>query len=76
MLFLAVLVVCTAQSLQLDSQASTRRPRVTKYSKTTVAPGGSTVRISNKADIIYFFPYLTMGMCMCVVVFVAQIQKY
>ncbi|XP_037293602.1 uncharacterized protein LOC115448719 [Manduca sexta] len=37
-----LLVVCSAHTLQLDSQASTRRPRVTKYSKTTVAPGGST----------------------------------
>ncbi|XP_046974621.1 lysosome-associated membrane glycoprotein 1 [Vanessa cardui] len=36
------LVVCSVQSLQLESQASTRRPRVTKYSKTTVVPGGST----------------------------------
>lgn len=45
MLCLAVLVVCSVHSLQLDSQASTRKPRVTKYSKTTVAPGGSTVRM-------------------------------
>ncbi|XP_072933730.1 uncharacterized protein [Epargyreus clarus] len=37
-----LLVVCSVQSLQLDSQASTRRPRVTKYSKTTLTPGGST----------------------------------
>ncbi|CAG9790058.1 unnamed protein product [Diatraea saccharalis] len=35
-------VVCSVGCLQLESQASTRRPRVTKYSKTTVAPGGST----------------------------------
>ncbi|VVD05719.1 unnamed protein product [Leptidea sinapis] len=39
---LAAMVVCTVQGLQLDNQASTRRPRVTKYSKTTLAPGGST----------------------------------
>ncbi|KAI8433631.1 hypothetical protein MSG28_015639 [Choristoneura fumiferana] len=38
----AVLVVCSVQCLQLDSQASTRRPRVTKYSKTTVTPGVTT----------------------------------
>ncbi|XP_052742742.1 lysosome-associated membrane glycoprotein 1 [Bicyclus anynana] len=37
-----LLVVCSVQSLQLDSQASTRKPRVTKYSKTTAMPGGST----------------------------------
>ncbi|XP_068624356.1 uncharacterized protein [Battus philenor] len=37
-----VLVICSAQCLQLESQASTRRPRVTKYSKTTITPGGST----------------------------------
>ncbi|XP_052747804.1 lysosome-associated membrane glycoprotein 1 [Galleria mellonella] len=37
-----LLVICSVQSLQLDSQASTRRPRVTKYSKTTAAPGGTT----------------------------------
>ncbi|XP_026324612.1 lysosome-associated membrane glycoprotein 1 [Hyposmocoma kahamanoa] len=37
-----LLVVCSVHSLQLDSQASTRKPRVTKYSKTTAAPGGST----------------------------------
>ena len=42
---MAVLVVCTVQGLQLDSQASTRKPRVTKYSKTTAMPGGSTVSI-------------------------------
>lgn len=42
MFLLAVLLVCSVQCLQLESQASTRRPRVTKYSKTTAAPGGST----------------------------------
>ncbi|KAL4706131.1 hypothetical protein ACJJTC_012930 [Scirpophaga incertulas] len=43
MLFaVAVVVICSVECLQLDSQASTRRPRVTKYSKTTAAPGGST----------------------------------
>ncbi|XP_041985640.1 uncharacterized protein LOC121737959 [Aricia agestis] len=36
------LVLCSVQSLQLESQASTRKPRVTKYSKTTIMPGGST----------------------------------
>ncbi|XP_032524516.1 lysosome-associated membrane glycoprotein 1 [Danaus plexippus] len=41
LLFLS-LVVSSVAGLQLDSQASTRRPRVTKYSKTTVMPGGST----------------------------------
>ncbi|KAL0859947.1 hypothetical protein ABMA27_010267 [Loxostege sticticalis] len=41
--FLCLLVVmCSVECLQLDSMASTRRPRVTKYSKTTLAPGGST----------------------------------
>ncbi|KAI5633833.1 lysosome-associated membrane glycoprotein (Lamp) domain-containing protein [Phthorimaea operculella] len=42
MFYLIVLVVCSVHSLQLESQASTRKPRVTKYSKTTVAPGGTT----------------------------------
>ncbi|XP_050680403.1 uncharacterized protein LOC126976194 [Leptidea sinapis] len=41
-IFCFSMVVCTVQGLQLDNQASTRRPRVTKYSKTTLAPGGST----------------------------------
>ncbi|XP_060807998.1 uncharacterized protein LOC106142109 isoform X2 [Amyelois transitella] len=35
------LVLCSVEGLQLDG-ASTRRPRVTKYSKTTAAPGVST----------------------------------
>ncbi|CAH2061929.1 unnamed protein product, partial [Iphiclides podalirius] len=41
-IFCLLLVICSVQSLQLDSQASTRRPRVTKYSKTTLTPGAST----------------------------------
>lgn len=44
-----LLVVCSVQSLQLDSQASTRRPRVTKYSKTTIAPGGSTEAVTERS---------------------------
>ncbi|XP_028027581.1 lysosome-associated membrane glycoprotein 1 [Bombyx mandarina] len=44
-----LLVVCSAHSLQLDSQASTRRPRVTKYSKTTIAPGGSTESVTERS---------------------------
>uniref|UniRef100_A0A2A4KA13 Lysosome-associated membrane glycoprotein 2-like luminal domain-containing protein n=1 Tax=Heliothis virescens TaxID=7102 RepID=A0A2A4KA13_HELVI len=44
-----LLVVCSVHSLQLDSQASTRRPRVTKYSKTTVAPGGSTEAVTERS---------------------------
>ncbi|XP_026743475.1 uncharacterized protein LOC113505131 isoform X2 [Trichoplusia ni] len=44
-----LLVACSVQSLQLDSQASTRRPRVTKYSKTTAAPGGSTEAVTERS---------------------------
>ncbi|XP_049882324.1 uncharacterized protein LOC126378169 [Pectinophora gossypiella] len=44
-----LLVVCSVHSLQLDSQASTRKPRVTKYSKTTAAPGGPTEPTSERS---------------------------
>ncbi|CAG5059865.1 unnamed protein product [Parnassius apollo] len=44
-----LLVICSVQSLQLDSQASTRRPRVTKYSKTTLTPGGSTDSVTERS---------------------------
>ncbi|XP_063370568.1 uncharacterized protein LOC134658832 isoform X1 [Cydia amplana] len=43
------LLVCSVQGLQLDSQASTRRPRVTKYSRTTVAPGGTTDAVTERS---------------------------
>ncbi|XP_063390357.1 uncharacterized protein LOC134675942 [Cydia fagiglandana] len=43
------LLVCSVQGLQLDSQASTRRPRVTKYSRTTVAPGGTTEAVTERS---------------------------
>ncbi|GBP26315.1 hypothetical protein EVAR_95486_1 [Eumeta japonica] len=33
---------CTLQLPSAENQSSTRRPRVTKYSKTTAIPGGST----------------------------------
>ncbi|XP_047999937.1 uncharacterized protein LOC125237048 [Leguminivora glycinivorella] len=43
------LLVCSVHGLQLDSQASTRRPRVTKYSRTTVAPGGTTEAVTERS---------------------------
>ncbi|CAG4975245.1 lysosome-associated membrane glycoprotein 5 [Colias croceus] len=36
-----LMVVCSVHSLQLDNIASTRRPRITKYSKTTLSPGST-----------------------------------
>ncbi|CAK1595094.1 unnamed protein product [Parnassius mnemosyne] len=48
-IFCLLLVICSVQSLQLDSQASTRRPRVTKYSKTTLTPGGSTDSVTERS---------------------------
>ncbi|XP_048488199.1 uncharacterized protein LOC105385071 isoform X2 [Plutella xylostella] len=48
-LFCILLLAGISQGLQLESQASTRRPRVTKYSKTTVAPGGPTEPATERA---------------------------
>ncbi|XP_035451601.1 uncharacterized protein LOC118277043 [Spodoptera frugiperda] len=44
-----LVLVWSVQGLQLDNQASTRRPRVTKYSKTTIAPGGSTEAVTERS---------------------------
>lgn len=39
---ITVFVLCCANGLKLDSDSSTRRPRITKYSRTTAPPGGTT----------------------------------